>query len=100
MDIYTALEDLRAFILSHDLPRTEMALFGIRCPYCGKSDRIRKLEAPEHLDGILEPKDIDAYADLWRRLEPSSDLLGICKFCRNPVQLFSDPLRAEVIETR
>jgi len=100
MDIYTVVERFRTFIISNDLPRTEVALFGILCPYCGKSDRIRELEAPSHLDGILETRDICIYADLWQRLEPSSDMLGVCKFCRNPVRLFSDPPHAELIESR
>lgn len=98
MDIYTALEHLRTFILTHDLPRTEMAMFGIRCPYCGKSDRIRELETPEYLAGVLETEDMDTYANLWQRLGSMSALLGVCKFCRNPVQLFSDPPHAEAID--
>lgn len=98
MDTYAAIEHLRTFILTHDLPRTEMALFGIGCPYCGKSDRIRELEAPEDLCGVLETKDIDAYTDLWRRIEPAANMLGVCKFCRNPVQLFTDPPRAEALD--
>ena len=36
-----ATEVLKTFVLTHGLPKTDMALFGIKCPYCGKSDRIR-----------------------------------------------------------
>jgi hypothetical protein len=46
-----AVEELKKFVLEHSLPKTEMALFGILCPYCGKSDRIRQLENPQALAG-------------------------------------------------
>jgi hypothetical protein len=56
-----AAEKLKTFVLTHGLPTTDMALFGIKCPYCGKSDRI----------------------NLWDQLARSNGSLGVCKFCQN-----------------
>lgn len=39
-----SVQKLRQFVIDHGLPKTDMALFGIKCLYCGKSDRIRQLE--------------------------------------------------------
>lgn len=98
MEPHAAIEDLKSFIITHDLPRDEMALFGIRCPYCGKSDRIRELDAPEHLIEDLEPDHAEIYAGLWQRLNPLSDDMGVCKFCQNPLKLFPDVSRAEALD--
>ena len=49
METNEAAEVLKTFVLTHGLPKTDMALFGIKCPYCGKSDRIRELEEPDAL---------------------------------------------------
>ena len=98
MDTHAAIEQLRTLIITQELPRTDMALFGIRCPYCGKSDRIRQLDAPENLGDALESDHLDAYADLWRRLNPLSDALAVCKFCQNPLRLSPDASGAEVLD--
>lgn len=98
MDTPDAIEKLRRFLIEHDLPRTDLALFGVRCPYCGKSDRIRGLDAPEDLDGAMETGQVEAYADLWRRLNLSSGGLGVCKFCQNPLRLSPDTSGAEMLD--
>ncbi len=85
--IYEAAEALRRFVLSHGLPRTDMALVGLRCPYCGKSDRIRPLEHPGEIAGRLPEGEDGRYGDLYRRLAPQAGCLGVCKFCDNPVRL-------------
>jgi len=78
-----AIELLQHFILENDLPRTDRALFGILCPYCGKSDRIRELESPLRLNGTIDREAITRYAELWSVLAAADELLGICKFCQN-----------------
>jgi len=98
VEAHAAIEKLRMFILENDLPRTDLALFGVRCPYCGKSDRIRELDAPEILKQDLARDSADAYADLWERLNPLSDILGVCKFCRNPLKLSPDASCAEALD--
>ena len=98
MEAHAAIEKLRSFILEHDLPRTDLALFGVRCPYCGKSDRIRELDGPESLKEGLARDNADVYADLWERLNPRSDILGVCKFCQNPLKLSSDASCAEALD--
>ncbi len=83
MEINAAVEELKTFVLEHGLPQTDMALFGIMCPYCGKSDRIRKLDEPDTLIEKMDPKHVDLYVKLWDRLTRSNGSLGVCKFCQN-----------------
>ena len=78
-----AVEDLKTFVLAHGLPKTDMALFGIKCPYCGKSDRIRELEEPDALTRKLDSKNMAIYFNLWNKLTRSNGSLGVCKFCQN-----------------
>ena len=52
MENVEAIDKLKALIIENNLPQTDMSIFGIKCPYCGKSDRIRKLEPPEDLSLI------------------------------------------------
>ena len=78
-----AAEELKSFVLTHGLPQTDMALFGILCPYCGKSDRIREPEKPDGLTQKMESKDMAVYVDLWEQLGRSNGSLGVCKFCQN-----------------
>ncbi len=87
MDTKQALEKLRQFLITHELPKTDVALFGVQCPYCGKSDRIRELEPPEDLTDIIDPEKIKIYTTLWKQFNPSKTVLGVCKFCLNPVRL-------------
>jgi len=87
MDRNHAVELLQQLILEQGLPRTDMALFGILCPYCGKSDRILGLEAPQRLNGAIPHDAIARYAELWRTLAAAEERLGLCKFCRNVLLL-------------
>jgi len=82
-----AVEKLKTFVLKHSLPRTDMALFGILCPYCGKSDRIRELEEPTALKEKMDAKYMAIYAELWQQLARSNGSLGVCKFCQNLIVL-------------
>jgi len=95
MDKLEAMIGLQIFVMEHDLPKIEMALLGIRCPYCGKSDRIRQLETPEDLNGDLAKPDLERYLHLWHSLAETDVVLGMCKFCLNPLRLDLDESRAE-----
>ncbi|MFZ0612033.1 MAG: hypothetical protein WAM73_07340 [Desulfobacterales bacterium] len=87
METHQIVEELKALIIEKSLPRTAVAIFGIKCPYCGKSDRIHRLETPEDLPADIDPEATSRYADLWQRLNPSMARLGVCKFCLNPLEL-------------
>lgn len=63
METHDIVRKLQRFIADHDLPKTDIALYGIKCPYCGKSDRIRKLEDPDELEGIIDPEKIKIFSD-------------------------------------
>ena len=78
-----AAEVLKTFVLTHGLPQTDMALFGIKCPYCGKSDRIRELEEPDALSKKIDSENMAIYFSLWDQLARSNGSLGVCKFCQN-----------------
>jgi hypothetical protein len=82
-----AVEKLKTFVLKHGLPRTDMALYGILCPYCGKSDRIRELEEPNALKEKMDAKQMTIYLELWEQLTRSNGSLGVCKFCQNLIVL-------------
>ena len=94
MDTNEAVEELKAFVLKQGLPKTDMALFGVKCPYCGKSDRIRELEKPGALTQKMDPKNMAIYFNLWDQLARSNGSLGVCKFCQN-LLLLQDKARAE-----
>ena len=83
MEINKAVEALKTFVLQHGLPKTDVALFGILCPYCGKSDRIRELEAPDVLGQKMDPANVTTYMNLWHQLTRSKGSLGVCNFCQN-----------------
>lgn len=95
MDKLDAMIGLKGFVMEHDLPKTDMTLFGIKCPYCGKSDRIRQIETPADLNGDLAKPDLERYTYLWHSLVEADAVLGICKFCLNPLRLDLDESRAE-----
>lgn len=82
------IEDLKAFVIDNNLPKTDMSLLGLRCPYCGKSDQIRQLETPQDLTPVVSPETIALYSDLWQQLDFGSPSLGVCKFCQNPLALY------------
>jgi len=87
METIEAMAAIKLFVMDHGLPRTDLALFGIKCPYCGKSDRIRQLETPEELRGSLAGADLERYTTLWQSLAKKDVQLGFCKFCLNPLKL-------------
>ncbi|MGD9034123.1 MAG: hypothetical protein PVH02_15750 [Desulfobacteraceae bacterium] len=89
------LQELQKFVIENGLPKTDMALFGIKCPYCGKSDRIRQLEDPDELPEGMDPEVIKRYEELWKNLTQSSGSLGVCKFCNNPLGISMDQGKAE-----
>ncbi len=97
MDANDVVQHLQQFIIDHGLPRIDVALFGFKCPYCGKSDRIRQLEEPEKLDGEIEPEDVRKYADFWASLTQAKGSLGVCKFCHNPLKIVLNEGRAEAL---
>ncbi|MGD2272887.1 MAG: hypothetical protein PVI06_20995 [Desulfobacterales bacterium] len=87
MDKRSAVEELKKIIIEHGLPKTDMALYGVLCPYCGKSDRIRKLEVPDALQIQMPPRDLDIYKHFWDELVNPDTSLAVCKFCQNPLTL-------------
>ncbi len=87
MNTYEHIEKLRTFAIHHGLPKTDMALYDVRCPYCGKSDRIRLLETPGELDGDISAPDLESYAGFWKELVETSGSLGLCKFCQNILKM-------------
>lgn len=95
MESNEAIQILQQFILDNGLPKTDMALFGVKCPYCGKSDRIRQLENPEELHGKSDLEDIQRYSDLWAYFKQSNVSLGVCKFCHNPLKIYDKSGNAE-----
>lgn len=98
MDIFEALEKLKVLILEYGLPHTVFALFGIKCPYCGKADRIHQLETPEALADVIDSGKLRAYGDIWREVNPSGTQLGMCKFCLNLLELDLKQGRATTLE--
>jgi hypothetical protein len=97
LDTNKSLEKLRKFLITHELPKTDFGLIGVRCPYCGKSDRIRELEPPEDLTDIINPETLQTYTTLWKQLNPSNTILGICKFCLNPLELILEENKATTL---
>ncbi len=97
MERNDAVEQLKALAIAHGLPETDMALFGVFCPYCGKSDRIRPLEPPDQLEVDLGPEDMSSYRRLWSRLAPSDQTLAVCKFCLNPLELCKGEAKAAAL---
>ena len=83
------IETLQRLLIEAELPRTDRALFGLKCPYCGKSDRIRELEPPQTLDGALDLSVLTLYKEIWCRFEMPESVLGVCKFCQNPLRITS-----------
>ncbi len=69
------IERYRQLIRELELPKQDFALFGLRCPYCGKSDRINRLEKPGELENCPEE-----YHRLWKRFGREGELV-VCTFC-------------------
>lgn len=89
-----SVEKLAKLLLELDLPRGDSVLFGVLCPYCGKTDRIRLLESPEELEGELAQEQLATYKAIWVKMGPKSPL-AVCKFCGNLLLLNND-LKAAV----
>jgi hypothetical protein len=98
LENHEAIQNLKSLIIENDLPRTDMALFGIKCPYCGKSDRIHRLEPPHALARSLNSTRLSQYADLWQRLDSLQAGLGVCKFCLNPLALDTKAGQARALD--
>ena len=89
------IQALKTFVLDKGLPFTDIGLFGLKCPYCGKSDRIRILESPEELQGLLSKEDIAQYRGLWAETISENTDVGVCKFCQNLLRISSGHRLAE-----
>ncbi len=100
MEKHTVVEQLKTLIITNGLPHTDVALFGIKCPYCGKSDRIHKLETPDDLPRNVSAEDAGQYGALWQELNPEASILGVCKFCHNPSELAVKSGQARVLVNR
>ena len=87
MNDHEQVEQLRTFAINHGLPKTDMALYGVRCPYCGKSDRIRLLETPEELTTIFNSTDLEIYRSFYKEIAETTGSMGVCKFCQNVLKL-------------
>lgn len=98
METNEAAEKLKTFVLTHSLPTTDMALFGIKCPYCGKSDRIRELEEPDVLSEKIDSENMAIYFSLWDQLASLNGSLGVCKFCQNLLLLQDQASAAPLYE--
>ena len=98
METNEAAEVLKTFVLTQGLPQTDMALFGIKCPYCGKSDRIRELEEPDALTQKMDSKNMAIYVNLWDQFIRLNGSLGVCKFCQNLLLLQDQASAAPLYE--
>jgi hypothetical protein len=98
LEINEAVEKLKTLVLTNGLPKTDMALFGIKCPYCGKSDRIRELEEPDELNEKMDSKQMAIYFSLWEQLTRSNGSLAVCKFCQNLLLLQDKANAAPIYE--
>jgi hypothetical protein len=88
------IEQLQKIIIENGLPRTERTIFGLKCPYCGKSDRIRELESPQTLKGSLAFSALSEYLMLWQHVMLPDSTLGVCKFCQHPLRIPSTGAQA------
>lgn len=90
------VETLKDFILKNRLPSNDLALFGVLCPLCGKTDRIRQLESPEELSEIFETDDAGyvIYTQCWETYAKPPLKLGVCKFCNTPLLLDLENMKA------
>ena len=90
MKNHGAVDQLKLFIIKHDLPETDFALFNVKCPYCGKSDRIRQLEPPDTLNSRIKIEELTDYTDIWQQFVQLDESLGVCKFCNTPLKLLNN----------
>lgn len=97
VEINDAIEALKQIIIYHGLPQTDMTLFGITCPYCGKCDRIRKLYPPQTLSMEIG-QEAAAYTDNYNRLSVPETSMGVCKFCLNIVRLGKNGIANQITQ--
>ena len=76
MNEWEEIEKFKNLILELELPRNDFALFGVKCPYCGKTDRIHKLEEPAEIGETSAD-----YDKVWHKFRPKGELV-VCKFCQ------------------
>lgn len=81
MDIWARIERFRILVMEMGLPRHETAYFGVTCPYCGKTDRIYRLEEPSELEFACEQ-----YTQAWQEFAKQGELV-LCQFCRQLLRL-------------
>ena len=93
-----ALMALKQFVTLNELPKTDFSLFGVRCPYCGKMDRIGRLESPEELRLSMETKAMASYETLWKTVIRTDRSLGVCRFCQNLLGLKDDMTAEPLVE--
>jgi hypothetical protein len=75
------IEKFGNLVAELELPRDDFALFGVKCPYCGKTDRIHKLEKPSQIrDAPPE------YERLWNKYSARGEPV-MCMFCRQALVL-------------
>jgi hypothetical protein len=89
---------LRQFVTLHELPKTDFSLYGVRCPYCGKIDRIGRLESPEELRHSMETEAMANYETLWKIVIRTDRSLGVCRFCQNLLGLKDDMTAEPLVE--
>ncbi len=77
-------ERLRRLVLELDLPMARVHVLPVRCPYCGKSDRIHALTDPASERGV-PPDHRTEYETLWKDFGGQG--LGVCKFCHQLVRV-------------
>jgi len=93
------IEQLKLFILENSLPMKDLALFGILCPLCGKTDRIRELENPQELQGLLssETTGFSFYKECWEKFIDAGHTMAVCKFCNTPLKLNLQKMEARIL---
>ena len=82
-----AVLTLKELVIRHGLPRSDYALYGVKCPYCGKIDRVCRLETPENLQQIMAAEDVRVYTEHWHMVSRPDQSIGVCKFCHHLLHL-------------
>ncbi len=80
------LERLKEILLIYELPRQDLALFGVLCPLCGKTDRIRQVELPHQVKEYHDiPRDVaEFYTYIYSACINNEQVMAVCKFCNTP----------------
>mgnify|MGYP001053265903 CR=1 FL=1 len=93
------IEELKLFIMENRLPLIDMALFGVLCPLCGKTDRIRELDPPEKLKAspASQHPSFNLYIMYWQKCTDQNLIMGVCKFCNSPLKLNIKEMKANLL---